>query len=358
MRYFLLLLPLLSCSKKIEPPPYKAKVEVQVAIESTIPIGLKAVGHCCAYNSVEIKAQIEGLLEEIYYKEGGAVSKDDLLAVIDPRPFLATLDKNLAIRAENMAHLKYAAEVVERYQTLVPKEYVSQLEFDGFVKDYQIYEATVMQNDADVALAQLNVDYCYIKAPFSGVAGKKLIDKGNLITNDAPILVVINQIDPIYIDFSLPEKDFKTIMKYKKGATALTVDIQIPNEKNQKASLILVDNSINTQTGMVPLRAEISNPENLFWPGQYVEATLILKEEENALLIPSKAISTGRDGFYVFIVNSEGKAEYKPITPYGIYGNYTHIKGDIKKGDKVVTRGQINVTPNGLCEIISKESAE
>ncbi len=356
MRYFLLLLLLsVGCNKKTIAKPYVAKVEVQVAIEKTIPIGLKAVGHCTAYNSAEIKAQIEGLLEEIHYKEGELVSKNDLLVTIDARPFFTTLEKNLAIRAENFAKLKYSAEVVARYQSLLAEDYVSKLEFDGFVKNLAEYEATVMQNDADIRLAKLNVDYCFIRAPFSGIAGKKLVDKGNLITNDAPALLVVNQINPIYIDFYLPERDFRTIMQYKKGSTALTVDILIPDETLCKAKLILVDNVINTQTGMVPLRAEICNPDSVFWPGQYVEATLILKQEENALLIPTKAINTGSKGFYVYVINQEGKAEYKNITPYDLYGEYTYIKGDIKPGDRLVIRGQINVTPNSMCEIITKD---
>ncbi len=356
MKYLLLLVFLATgCSKKTTEKPYVPRVEVQVAIEQTIPIGLKAVGHCIAYNSAEIKAQVEGLLEEIHYKEGEQVLKDDLLVTIDSRPFMATLDKNIAIRAENFANLKYSAEVVARYQSLLAEDYVSKLEFDGFVKNLAEYEAAVMQNDADIRLAQLNVDYCFIRAPFSGVAGKKLVDKGNLITNDGSALLVVNQINPIYIDFYLPERDFRTIMQYKKGSSALSVDILIPDQTISKAKLILVDNEINAQTGMVPLRAEISNPDAAFWPGQYVEATLILKQEENALLIPTKAINTGSKGYYVFVIDGAGNAVYKSITPNDIYGEYTYVKGDVKPGDRLVVRGQINVTPGVVVEIINKD---
>ncbi|MCH9616749.1 MAG: Multidrug resistance protein MdtA [Chlamydiia bacterium] len=355
----LLLLPFfffVSCKKaeqKKEPLP---RVEVGLVEKKTIPIGLNAVGHCTAYNSAEIKAQVEGVLQTIHYTEGGQVNKGDLLFTIDPRPYQATLDKMIAVRAENLAKLKYSTEIVSRYESLLKEDYVSALEFDGFLRDLAEYEGTIAANDADIRLAQIDLEYCYIRAPFSGVAGKKLIDIGNLISNDGSTMVVINQIDPIFIDFSLPEKDFRTIMKYRKGHAPLTVDIQIPGEKKlRKATLLLVDNSIDPNTGMVPLRAQIQNKDSFFWPGQYVEANLILKEEKDALLIPSKAIGTGQKGRFVFVIDEDNTALYKKIETFNTYGEHTHIKADIKPGDRVVTRGIINVKPHKKCTIITTE---
>lgn len=342
-----------SCSKTTEKKEYRARVEVDLVKIKTIPIGLKAIGHCIPYNSVEIKAQVEGVLKELHYNEGSCVNEGELLFTIDPRPYEANLAKALAIRAENIAKLKFAAEKVARYEGLVEESYISQLDFDSLVKDLAECEATVMQNDAEILLSQINLDYCFIRAPFSGIVGKKRIDIGNLITNDGSTMVVINQIDPMFIDFSLPEKDFNTIMKYKKGHTPLIVEIQIPDyKKPQKAKLILVDNIINKQTGMVPLRAQVCNKENYFWPGQYVESTLILKQEKNAILVPSNAISTSQKGMFVYVVNSENKAEYKAIKRFNTYGEYTHVEGDLKSGDKVIIRGQINVKPGSICKII------
>jgi multidrug efflux system membrane fusion protein len=357
-KLFLILLPLCiaGCKKTVEKKASAPRVEIGLVVKKTIPIGLNAVGHCTAYNSAEIKAQVEGVLKVIHYTEGGQVNKGDLLFTIDPRPYQAALDKTVAVRTENLAKLKYSTEIVGRYESLLKEDYVSALEFDGFLRDLAEYEGTIAANDADIRLAEIDLEYCYIRAPFSGIAGKKLIDIGNLISNDGSTMVVINQIDPIFIDFYLPEKDFRTIMKYRKGHAPLNVDIQIPGAKKlRKATLLLVDNSIDPNTGMVPLRAQIQNKDSFFWPGQYVEANLILKEEKDALLIPSKAIGTGQKGQFVYIIGDDDIALYKGIKSFNIYGEYTHVKAELKPGDRVVTRGIINVKPHKKCIIIKNE---
>ena len=162
-----------SCAKHIEKKTYVPRVETSTVIEKTIPIGLDAVGHCTAYNSAMIKAQVEGVLEKLHYKEGEIVEKGSPLFTIDPRPYAATLDKQIAVRAENVAQLKYNAEKLIRYEPLLADDYVSKLEFDSLIKNVEEYEALVMQSDADILLAEIDLDYCYIKAPFTGVAGKK-----------------------------------------------------------------------------------------------------------------------------------------------------------------------------------------
>jgi multidrug efflux system membrane fusion protein len=343
-----------SCDKKITPAEYKARVEVSFVKTDTIAIGLTAVGHCTAYNSVEIKSQVEGLLEQVHYQEGHFVKEGDLLITIDPRPYEAALSKAVAIRAENIAKLKFAAEKVARYSALVEKEYISKLEFDDLVTNLNEYEAAVMQNDADIFLASVNLDFCFIRAPFSGLAGKKLIDKGNLIGNDSPTMVVINQVNPIFIDFSLPERDFQTIMSYRKGLDPLKVEIKVDNlQTPREALLLLVDNAINKQNGMVSLRAKIANDDANFWPGQYVEPNLILKTQENAILIPTSAISTGQKGQFVYVINSDNTAKYVPIKTFSSYGEYTHVEADLNPQDRVVVRGQINVVPGAKCEIVN-----
>ena len=133
------------------------------------------------------------------------------------------------------------------------------------------------------------------------------------------------------------------------------MDINIPGDKSvNKAKLILVDNKIDENTGMVPLRAEISNKEATFWPGQYVEPTLILKQEKNAILVPSKAINTGKKGHFVYVIDKENKASHRVVKTHKTFGEYTHVKGKLKKGDEVITRGQINVRPGNICEIVNK----
>lgn len=344
MRYLVIALLVISCSKTQEKSVPLPKVSVATAVTKRIPVTIDAVGHFVALNSVKIKAQVEGTLVGIHFQDGQEVNEGDLLFTIDPRPYEAKRDQAVAERLQNLAKLQYSAEKVCRYRTLLPDNYVSQLDYIQYVSELANLEATVMKNEADIRLATVNLDYCYIKAPFKGITGLHFFDEGNLIGNDGSTLVIINQIDPIYLDFNIPERDFPKVA----GRQNLDVLITYPDKATAK--LVLINNQINPDTGMLFLRAQIDNPEHKFWADQFIKTKLVLYYKEDAVMVPEMAVNIGQKGRYVYVVQG-GVAEYRSVKLGETVDGEIEVLEGVKAGEVVITNGQINVLPQAKVEI-------
>jgi|JI9StandDraft_1071089.scaffolds.fasta_scaffold33945_2 multidrug efflux system membrane fusion protein len=349
----LLLLCLLTVSCEKKTPPRERPlplVKVETVISETIPITLESIGHVRPYYLAEIKAQVEGVLLETPFKQGDFVEEDDVLFVIDPSVYLAKRDQALADRERYEAQIIYAQEKVERYHALLKDSFVSTLDFIQYATELKTTLADLHRSEATLKLAETYLEYCTVKAPFSGRVGQRLVDKGNLIVNDGKTLLVLNKIDPIYIDFSIPEREFLKLQKYQRQtANGLTIKTFFPDYPDYPftAKLIVIDNMINKETGMIPLRAEIHNKEELFWPGQFVRIKVVLFEEKNALMIPSSAVNIGQKGIYAFVVRKDNIAEYRALELGETLPNDTvQVLKGVAKDERVITRGQINVVPN------------
>ncbi len=351
-----LLLFLAACSQKAPEAPPAPRVKIATVTEATIPIKIDAVGHFVAYNSAEIKAQVEGRLLTVHFQEGSIVQEGDLLFTIDPRTYEADLEKAIADLEMSRLNFKYATEKVGMYEGLIPDQYVSPLNFLGYMTESGSYEAEVMKNEAAVRKAEINLDFCFIKAPFTGVTSKRLIDIGNLIVNNGSPLLTIKQIDPIFVDFSIPERDFLRLMREQKKNDRELL-ITFPDRPNDPFTgrLVLIENEIDQKTGMIPLRGELQNCDSLFWPGQFVRVQLILHEEKNALIVPEEAVNIGQKGYYIFVLDSSGLPEYRPIEIGETLGNLVQIKNGVKLGDKVITAGQLNVRPKHPINIVESQ---
>lgn len=335
------------------PPP---KVSVDVAQQISIPILLSGIGHVIPCQSAEIKAQVEGRLMEVTYQEGQYVNEGDPLVTIDPAPYYASLEQAKGQLEEAKASLTYASYKKESYSHLIKDSFVSKVDFQQYRANEEEAEGQVIQADAALKTAKINLDYCFLKSPFKGRCGKKLVDVGNLITNNGQTLVVVSQLSPIYIDFSLPEKSLPKILQYS-SKNRLVVQIQVPgNDQQLQAELAVIDNKIDQSTGMIPLRAIYSNEEESLWPGQFARCNLILYNKPNAILIPDAAPTMGRFGYYVAVVNGKNKVEVRNVTLGERYNGLVEITSDnIKPGEKVVTEGQINVFDGITVEIIAKD---
>ncbi|MBM3201758.1 MAG: efflux RND transporter periplasmic adaptor subunit [Chlamydiae bacterium] len=346
MRKLIFLFLLVACSQKQPTAPLLPKVKVEEIKKEIIPIAIRGIGHFTAYNSAEIKAQVEGELLFVHFKEGSIVNKSDLLFTIDPRVYQTAVDQAKATLEETKVNLSYATEKVNMYERLLPKQYVSELNFLEFQTRKQAYEAELLKNEALLKKAEINLDYCFIKAPFTGITSKQLIDIGNLIVNNGEPLIIIKQIDPIYVDFSIPERDFLRLMRFQ-SAGERVIKVTFPDRPDAifLGKLVLVENQIDQKTGMIPLRGELENSSNIFWPGQFVRIEVILQEEE-ALLIPEEAVNIGQKGQYAFVINQENIAEYRPLELGEQIGNFVEVKSGVSIGEKVVTQGQLNVRPN------------
>lgn len=345
-----------SCGKKTQTKnKYVAKVKAAYAKKERIPFAIEGIGHFVAYNSAEIKAQVEGRLMNVHFCEGQHVQEGDLLLTIDPRPYEAQLEKAIAEKTQTAAKLQYAAEKVARFQTLLPENYVSPLEYIKFQSEMQDYEGGVMQKEAEIRLAQINLDYCFIKAPFSGITSKRLVDKGNLVTNDGSALLTIKQINPILIDFSLPERDFLKIAHYFRKRH-LNVEIEFPEHEKITftADLSLIGNEIDKKTGMIPLRAKMTNNEGIFWPGQFVRANLIVTHINDAVMVPETCVQIGQKGQYVYVINHEKKAEIRYVTTGEQQGEFIQITKGVKEDELCVTSGQLGVRPGIHVEVVEE----
>jgi multidrug efflux system membrane fusion protein len=343
------LLGLASCSRKGQqrgdaPPP--VPVSAAVAVEKTMPVQLKAVGMVQPYTMVSVQAQVSGQLLSVHFKDGQYVKKGDLLFSIDVRPFQAQLDQAKADLAKDQAQLQNAQVQLKRNASVVEKGYVSQEQYDQAVATAATSEATVKADEAAIETAKLQVEYCSINSPIDGVTGAALIDAGNVVkANDTgnPI-VVINQIQPIYVAFYVPQKSLPQIRKYM-AMGKLPVEASIPEYEGTvpKGELTFIDNTINASAGTIQLRGTFANEDRVLWPGQFVNTVLTLTSEPNVVVVPSQAVQTGQNGQYVFVVKSDMTVEYRPVEVSMTVNDESVIPKGVKAGERIVTDGQLRL---------------
>ncbi|MCL5278484.1 MAG: efflux RND transporter periplasmic adaptor subunit [Planctomycetes bacterium] len=320
---------------------------VSPAVQKTVPVQIQAVGRVLPYAVVSVKARVDGLVTAAHFKDGRYVKAGQLLFSLDPTPYEAQLKQAQANRAKDQAQLENARKQVERNAAVVGKGYVSKEQYDQAVASAAALAATVKADEAAIETAQLNVQYCSIVSPITGRAGAVQVDVGNLVkANDpASVLVVINQVQPIYVSFYVPENTLPDIRRYM-AAGPLAAAAIVPGHENApvRGKLSFLDNTINTSSGTIQLRARFANENLWLWPGQFANVTLTLTSLPNAVVVPSQAIQTGQKGPYVFIVKPDLTAEYRPVTTGQTVGNESVIEKGVQPGENVVTDGQLRLT--------------
>lgn len=322
-------------------------VTVAPVVQKTVLVKVSAVGAVEAYTTVSVRPQITGELIRIQFKEGQDVKKGDILFTIDPRPLEATLKQAEANLAKDMAQLQNAHEQARRYAELVKKQFVAQEQYDQIQTTANAFEAAVRANKAAVESAKVQLSYCTIRSPVDGRAGSFLVHAGNLVRiNDATPLVVINQIHPIQVGFSLPEKYLLEIKK-RIGGGSLKVEAIIPQNENdpEQGVVTFVDNAVDRTTGTIRLKGTFTNKENRLWPGQFVNVLLTLDKRPNAVVIPSRAVQVGQEGQYVFVVKANLTVEYRPVSVAQPQDGETVVEKGLEPGDKIVTDGFLRLAP-------------
>jgi multidrug efflux system membrane fusion protein len=345
----LLILTAAGCGKddKSKTPP-AVPVTVAEAKSETVPVYLKYVGTTQSVQSVNIYARVEGFLIERAFKDGADVKQGDLLFVIDPRPFEAELDAAKAQLAEDRAALAYAREQVRRYKPLVDKDYITKDAYDDFVTKAAEAEAAVQADIANVTQAKLNLSYCRMYAPFDGRIGRRYVDVGNLVGagGQATELATIVQLDPMYVYFSVAERDVPKVLR-EQSKKPLTVDIILPDETKhpEPGTVDFLNNEVDINTGTMEMRAVVPNGSEDILPGQYVKVQLLLSEQPDAILVPEQAIGDQQGQNYVIIVGKDNKAEFRNITIGADYKGSTIVEKGVKVGEKVVTEGLQKLRP-------------
>ena len=329
-------------AREIPPRP----VETAVAFTKDAPVYLDSFGSLYSLKDVDIKSQVAGQIKEINFTEGAEVKKGDLLFTIDPAPFQAELDKARAALNQGLADLKLKRVTFERNKVLLEKQLIAQQDFDKYSADLASAEAQVRLDAANVDLAKINLDYCYIRSPVDGLSGKHQVDAGNLIkANDGPTLVNIKTINELYIDFTITETDLDKVRQaMSEGKLIAEIYTDEAPEKTYSGVLSLLDNSVDNTTGTFLLRAIVSNKERQLWAGQFVKVRLILGIEKNAVQVPYDAVQLGLNGVYLFVVDQDNKAELRLVKTGNRQQANIIIEQGVKAGEKVVTSGQMGLS--------------
>ncbi len=328
-------------------------VNVGTALQKTVPIQIRTFGNVEAFSSISVKAKIGGELTKVFFQEGDEVQEGEPIFTIDPRPYEAALKEAEANLARDEALAEKAEADLKRYENLLNEGIVSQEQYDQFSSTADALRAAIEADTAAVENARLQLSYCFITSPIAGRTGRLLENKGNQIKANADDpMVVIHQIQPIYVTFKVPEKHLPDILQRIKREK-LKVSAFIPDEQEylQEGTLTFLDNEVDQKTGTVKLKATFANKEKLLWPGQFVDVTLTVGERMNAVVVPSPAVQTGQDGDYVFVVKPDLTVESRHVAVgFSVQGE-TIIETGIEAGEKVVTDGQIRLVPGSRIEI-------
>lgn len=317
----------------------------------TIPVEVRAIGNVEALANVSVKALVAATVEQANFREGQDVRKGDLLFKLDERSFRAMLSQFEANLARNEAELKNAQSQAERAEKLFHEGIVSRDQYDSYRTSADALQAAVRADQAAIERARIDLEYCTIRSPIDGRTGSLLFHPGNIVKSNDTVLVVINQMDPIYVSFSVPEKHLSEV-KRRMGA-GLSVIVAIPGEDQFSAQgkLSFVDNAVDTTTGTIRLKATFSNREGRLWPGQFVNVSLRLATQEGAMVVPTQTVQTGQSGFYVYVVKADMSAELRPVLPGAEVGGLTVISKGLERGETVVTDGQLRLYPGAKMEV-------
>jgi multidrug efflux system membrane fusion protein len=339
------------------PPP--VPVTVVRAAQETVPIRLSAIGNVEAFLTVAIKARVDGQIVQVNFREGEAVKKGDVLFRIDPRPYQATLRQAEANALRDRAARDQARSQEKRYQELLAKNFISKEAYAQIRTNAETAEATAKASQAALENARLNLEYCTIASPLDGYVGKVLLQAGNLVkANDVNALVVINQVRPIYVNFAVPEQNLPEVRKHN-AAAPLRVDV-VPTDPAAAAAagtLIFIDNAVDPSTGTIRMRAQFDNADATLWPGQFVNVSVQLYEQPDAIVIPTQAVQTGPEGQYVYVIGDDMLAEVRRVKVQRADGERAIVSSGVAKGDRVVTRGQLRLGPKTRVQI-GKPGAE
>ncbi|HEU6446968.1 MAG TPA: efflux RND transporter periplasmic adaptor subunit [Verrucomicrobiae bacterium] len=344
---FLLALVAAGCSRN-EPQQKSTAAPVLVAKSflTNVPVQIQPqpVGHVTAYSSVTVHSQIGGILSAVHFQEGDEVKSNALLFTIDPRPMEAAL-------ARDKAQLENAEAQFNRDKNLYEQKIESQDQFDTSKANLDALKATVQTDE-------LNLSFTKIRAPFDGIVGALQKHRGDVIKAPDDTLVTINQIHPVYVQFAVPEHYLPEIQRQMKaGKLRAAVFFDGMTVPPPQGELTFVDNSVDTATGTIQLRATFSNEGNVLWPGQFVRVDLTVSEITNGVVVSSQAVQTGQNGEFIYVVKADDTVEERPIKIGISYDGMTVIDRGLKADETVVTDGQLRLAP-GMKVAVKSPSAQ
>ncbi len=337
-------------------------VTTAIAKNDSVQQTVSGIGNALALASVTVRARVDGQLESIHFEEGQEVKAGQVLAHLDPRTYQAQLDQAKAQKAKDAAQLANALNDPKRFEQLIKEDATTQQVLDTQTALVNQLRAAVQADEAQVNLATVQLGYTTIAAPISGRVGARLIDPGNIVhATDATGLMVINQVDPIAVQFSLPESHLQAIQQALSGGHKQRLKVEAVNRSTQEVlgtgELVLVNNQIDVATGTIALKARIPNPKLKLWPGQSVNARLTLTTLSDVVTIPSSAVQRSQQGLFVYVVGGDSKVHVQAVAVVQTEGSLSVISKGLKAGDRVVVDGLYRLIDGATVkEAASKEA--
>ena len=322
-------------------------VAVVKAVRRDVPVYLDGLGNAQPLATVTVKSQVDGRLDSVRFKEGQKVKKGEVLAQIDPRPFVIALHQAEAAMARDDAQAKNARRNLERYTNLVSQKLIPQQQVDDQQTAYDQAQASVAADRTQVESARLSLDYARITSPIDGVTGVRLIDPGNIVhAGDAGGIVVVTQLDPMAVVFTLPQDDLPRVSR-ELSAGPLTAEAYSRDGDTRLGTgrLELIDNQVNQATATIRLKAIFPNPDKALWPNAFVKVRLLLATLHGALVVPAQAIQRGPQGAFVYVVDAEKKAVIRPVEVDAAPGESAVVNKGLDGGEDVVVEGQNALRP-------------
>jgi multidrug efflux system membrane fusion protein len=335
-------------------------VDVATVKRADVPVYLNGLGTVQAFNTVTVTARADGQLQKIAFEEGKTVNKGDLLAQIDPRPFQAALGQALAAKAKDEAQLQSAKADLERYLTLAPENLASKQILDAQRAMVAGLEAQIKGDQASIDNAQTQLQYTTITSPIQGRTGIRRVDVGNNVhATDTTGIVVVTQLQPITLIFTLPEDALGTIGgALSAGPVTVAALSRDGSAELDRGTVTLVDNQIDQTTGTIRLKAVFPNTQNKLWPGQYVDARVLVRTDRSALTIPTAAVQRGPDGVFTYVVKSDSTVEVRPLKVGEEGGAVMVVQEGVREGEHVVTSNQYRLQPGAHVRVSHDKSNE
>ena len=330
--------------------PAAIPAQTALAVQRDVPIYFDGLGTVQAFNTVTVTTRVDGQLQRVNFVEGQDVKAGDVLAQIDPRTYQAAFDQAVSTKAKDEAQLANAKLDLARYETLAPQGYTSKQTLDTQKALVAQLDAQVRMDQAAVEFAATNLDYTTIKSPISGRTGLRLVDAGNNVLAAANTsIVVVTQTHPISVIFTLPADDLPAFTKASTAGplTVLALSRDLKTELDQ-GTVAVLDNQIVQATGTIRLKATFPNTKGTLWPGQFVNARLLIETKHNVLTIPSPAVQRGPNGLYAYVVKSDSTVEQRPLTLDQLDGGQAIITDGLKPDEQVVIAGQYRLQAGAL----------
>jgi membrane fusion protein, multidrug efflux system len=342
-----------SQATSVPPVPPGVPVQATAATQRDVPLYLTGLGTVQAFNTVTVKTRVDGELVKVAFTEGQDVKAGDLLAQIDPRPFQAALDQAMAKKVQDEAQLANAKHDLQRFVNLAARDFATKQQLDTQKALVSQLQAQIEGDEGAIDSARTQLDYATITSPLTGRTGIRLVDQGNIVhASDTTGLVVVTQLQPISVMFTLPEDQLAAV-KAAMASGPATIRAMSRDGKQQLAegTLALVDNLIDQSTGTIRLKGTFANRDGALWPGEFVNIRLLAHTAHDVLTIPEAALQRGPEGYYAYVVKPDGTVDMRPLDVGQIADGTAIVESGIVSGDQVVTAGQYRLEPGAHAEV-------